>query len=180
MNVSTTIVSVRRSLALHMRKLMIALALMFGIATAGATIPALFAHGGNAVTAPSAQATPAVCDDGLPQTDEQPWIRTELFFGSAKPDGTAVTDAEWRDFLNKEITERFPDGLTVLSGVGQWQEADDTIVQETSRIVIILYPGEYAHDSGLKIEEIRAAYETQYHQESVLRADDSRPVCTSF
>jgi len=47
-------------------------------------------------------------------------------------------------------------------------------------LVILLYPREAARDSGAKIEQIRDAYEQQFQQSSVLRADDSLPTCTSF
>ena len=83
-------------------------------------------------------------------------------------------------FLDTEITPRFPDGLTVLNGAGQWQGEDDEIVEERSRIVILLYPREAVDESNAEIEEIRAAYERAFQQESVLRADDDRPVCASF
>src|SRR5262245_61608276 len=36
------------------------------------------------------------------------FARTELFFGSATPDGAAVTDEDFRAFLEHEITPRFP------------------------------------------------------------------------
>jgi hypothetical protein len=110
----------------------------------------------------------------------EPWLRTELFFGTARPDGTTVSDAEWERFLDTEITPRFPDGLTVLSGAGQWQGDDESIVEERSKIVILLYPRAALDESHSEIEEIRAAYEREFQQESVLRADDDRPVCTSF
>jgi hypothetical protein len=115
-----------------------------------------------------------------PEAGAEPWVRTELFFGTARPDGTAVSDAEWETFLDTEITPRFPEGLTVLSGNGQWQEEDGDIVEERSKIVIVLYPREAVDESNAEIEQIRAAYEAQFQQESVLRADDDRPVCTSF
>jgi hypothetical protein len=98
----------------------------------------------------------------------------------SRPDGTAITEAEWDAFLDAEITPRFPDGLTVLSGSGQWQEEDDDIIEEGSKIVILLYPREAVAESNAEIEEIRAAYEREFQQDSVLRADDDRPVCTSF
>lgn len=120
------------------------------------------------------------CEFIAPEIGAEPWLRTELFFGAAKPDGTAVTDAEWNAFLDAEITPRFPDGLTVLEGAGQWQEADGDIIEERSRIVVLLYPREASTESNAEIEEIRAAYERSFKQESVLRADDDRPVCTSF
>ena len=115
-----------------------------------------------------------------PAVEAEPWVRTELFFGTSKPDGTEITEAEWQAFLDEEITPRFPDGLTVLSGSGQWQGDDEEIVQERSKIVILLYPREAVEESNAEIEDIRAAYEQAFEQESVLRADDDRPVCTSF
>lgn len=114
------------------------------------------------------------------EVDAEPWVRTELFFGTSKPDGTEISDLEWQAFLDAEINRRFPDGLTVLNGSGQWQGDDEEIVQERSKIVILLYPREAIAESNEEIEEIRAAYERTFQQESVLRADDDRPVCTSF
>ena len=122
----------------------------------------------------------AGCLDEPGEPDPAPFARTELFFGTSKPDGTAVTLGEWRGFLDREITPRFPDGLTVMTGLGQWQEEDETIVQERSMQVILLYPREVARESGEEIEEIRAAYEEAFEQESVLRSDDAVPVCASF
>ena len=149
----------------------LALALVTG-GVGVATVPAALAQSdaelvqGCALVAPGAEA--------------EPWVRTELFFGTAKPDGMVVSEAEWETFLDTEITPRFPDGLTVLSGAGQWQEEDGDIVEEGSKIVVLLYPREAIAESNAEIEQIRTAYEDQFQQESVLRADDERPVCASF
>jgi hypothetical protein len=120
------------------------------------------------------------CDLVAPAAEAEPWVRTELFFGTAKPDGSAVSETEWRAFLDTEITSRFPDGLTVLNANGQWQGEGDEIVQERSKLVVLLYPRSAVDESNAEIEAIRTAYEDQFQQESVLRADDDRPVCTSF
>jgi hypothetical protein len=145
----------------------------------------LLAGGASLASAPIALAQsdqPAIPNCALiaPDIDAEPWVRTELFFGTAKPDGTTVTDAEWEAFLDEVVTPRFPDGFTVLSGEGQWQGEDDQIVEERSKIVILLYPRAAIDESNAEIEEIRTAYERRFQQESVLRADDDRPVCTSF
>jgi hypothetical protein len=120
------------------------------------------------------------CDLVAPVAEAEPWVRTELFFGTAKPDGSAVTEGEWIEFLATEVTPRFPDGLTVLNGSGQWQGEDEEIVRERSKIVVLLYPRAAVDESNGEIEAIRTAYEHQFQQQSVLRADDDRPVCTSF
>jgi hypothetical protein len=154
------------------------------IRTAGLAL-SLFAGGAGLAAVPAAlgqtdSAATQGCALVAPEVGAEPWVRTELFFGLAKPDGTAITDAEWHAFLDTEITPRFPDGLTILDGAGQWQGEDDEIVQEASKIVILLYPREAIAESNGEIEDIRAAYERTFQQESVLRADDDRPVCASF
>lgn len=96
--------------------------------------------------------------------------RTELYFGRAKPDGSMVSDDEFRAFLDNIITPRFPNGLTVLSGAGQFRGSSGVITREGSMFVILLYAaGE--KDSSARIEEIRASYRKTFAQESVLRVD---------
>jgi hypothetical protein len=106
-----------------------------------------------------------------PQFIGELFARTELFFGSAKPDGSEVTMEEFQQFLDDEITPRFPDGLTLLMGLGQFRGSSGVIIQERSMLLILLYPVEVRRDSSVKIEEIREAYKKLFQQESVLRAD---------
>ena len=98
------------------------------------------------------------------------WARTDLFFGTQKPDGSAVSDEEFKRFLDNVITPRFPDGLTLLMGFGQFRNSAGVIVQERSMLLILLYPPPTA-DSSKKIEQIRTAYKQMFQQESVLRVD---------
>jgi hypothetical protein len=104
----------------------------------------------------------------------QLWHRTELYFGRNRPGGE-VTEAEFQHFLDVEVTKRFPDGLTLLSGLGQFREADGTITQEKSKILILLYPPT-DRQANQEIEEIRQAYKDQFQQSSVLRVDDFQRV----
>jgi hypothetical protein len=110
----------------------------------------------------------------------EPFIRTELFFGSNKPDGTVVSEAEFARFLDQEITPRFPDGLTLLTGLGQFRGSSGAIERERSMLLILLYPRDTARASSAKIEQIRTAYKARFQQESVLRADERLPECVSF
>jgi hypothetical protein len=144
------------------------------------THSSLLAQGVSAT--PIAAATPvapSACDAIAPGVGSEPWVRVELYFGTSQPDGEAVTDEEWQAFLDEEITPRFPDGLTVLDGYGQFLNSSDVIIAEESIVLIIFVPLEFAASSSDLIEEVRDTYETQFEQESVLRAD-SEPVCISF
>jgi hypothetical protein len=108
------------------------------------------------------------------------FIRTELFFGTDRQDGPDVTEEEFQQFLKKVITPRFPDGLTVLTGQGQFLNSNGQIIREASKLVILLYPLNDGEDKSEKIETIRECYKLRFQQESVLRVDDARPVRVSF
>jgi hypothetical protein len=119
-------------------------------------------------------AAPPLCQDiqeAAPPFLGERFARTELCFGSEKPDGSEVTDEEFTGFLNEVITPRFPDGLTLLAGRGQFLNAQGKLVQERSWLLILLYPAAAHQDSSKKIEEIRQAYKQCFQQESVLRVD---------
>jgi hypothetical protein len=99
------------------------------------------------------------------------FTRTELFFGSLKPDGSMVSEEAFLRFLDAEITPRFPNGLTLLTGLGQFLTAQGIMIQEASRLLILLYPVEERPDKNEQIEQIREKYKQIFQQESVLRAD---------
>lgn len=96
------------------------------------------------------------------------FTRTELFLGLARPRGPEVTEAEWAAFLSREVTPRFPRGLTVLSARGQWLQ-DGRVVREPSRVLVLLH--ESTAETERNIEAIRAAYMRQFDQQAVLRVD---------
>jgi hypothetical protein len=108
-----------------------------------------------------------------------PFVRTELFFGTAKPEGV-VTEEEFRAFIDAQVTPRFPDGLTLLKGDGQFRGRDNIIIKEQSFVLILLYPHETFNKSSQKIQKIRDLYKAQFQQESVLRVDDPFIVWVSF
>jgi len=98
------------------------------------------------------------------------WIRSELYFAVGNEDGTGIIDdAHWRAFLDAEVTPRFPDGLTVLDGYGQWRfQQDGRLVRQRCKVLVVL------HDESAKrredIEAIRLAWKRMTGHESVLWA----------
>lgn len=102
-----------------------------------------------------------------------PYVETSLFFGTARPDGgPAVTDRQFRAFVDQVVTPRFPGGLTVQEGYGQYRDAHGTIERERSYELTLFYPASRARPNDPKIELIRAAYAERFAQESVARVDD--------
>jgi hypothetical protein len=112
--------------------------------------------------------------------EASPFIRTELYFGRNKPDGTEVSRKDFDEFLSGFVTERFPEGLTVLTGRGQFLDSDGEVERERSVVLILLYPVSARNEKSVKIDEIRDEYKKRFLQQSVLRVDDPLPVWVSF
>jgi len=93
-------------------------------------------------------------------------LSADLYLGLSVKDAPDVTDAQFTDFLDREVTPRFPQGLTVLNAQGRWRSADGQIVREPSRMVQIVLPG--AADDLAKLDAVREAYKRQFRQEAVL------------
>ena len=75
----------------------------------------------------------------------------------------------------REVTPRFPDGFTILNSRGQWRGPDGRIVEEPSRVLIILYEPDDL-DVGQRIEQIRAMYQQRFDQDAVMRVDSVQRV----
>jgi Protein of unknown function (DUF3574) len=108
--------------------------------------------------------------------DAEAFARSELFFGLSRPGGV-VTEQDFKGFVDAYVTPRFPEGLTLISGVGQFRDASGTTIVEGSKLLILLYPRR-DRDADGKIEQIRSDYKRAFQQQSVLRSDDAS--CVSF
>lgn len=107
----------------------------------------------------------------------QHWLDTRLYFGLGAVDGRGFSEQAWRNFLDQEVTPRFPDGLTVIDGYGQWQGRQQKSPERLrSKILMIDYPDTL--DNRAKIEAIRTAWKQQTGDESVLRV--TQPADVSF
>jgi hypothetical protein len=96
----------------------------------------------------------------------QPMQRIELMFGRNTRGHPGVGDAAWARFLAREITPRFPDGLTVVDAAGQWRNpASGRVTREPSRLVIIVTSADARVDDG--IAAVVAVYKQRFHQKSV-------------
>jgi Protein of unknown function (DUF3574) len=97
--------------------------------------------------------------------------RSELLFGAG-----AVPETAWHLFLSREVTPRFPDGLTTFDGYGQWKAPGGRIAKERSRILLLWHTPDAKAD--IEIDAIRDAYKKKFHQLSVMRVDGED--CVSF
>jgi Protein of unknown function (DUF3574) len=113
---------------------------------------------------------PAVCTGPT-----HPSTRWTLYFGTARPNGT-VTETDWSAFLRDEVTPRFPDGFTAMDGTGQWRGGDGKIVQEKTRILVLIQPD----TKGIRfaVGEIVNRYKALFQQEAVL--EELSAVCAGF
>jgi hypothetical protein len=137
-------------------------------------------------------AAPLCCAAQAPTLEGDPahpavtngWVDTRLYFGLGPADapGKGVSEAHWRDFLDQEVTPRFPAGLSVLDVYGQWMSkraqasADGRPIRIRSKMLVIDYPATPENDA--KVEAIRKAWKQRTGDQSVLRV--TQPATVSF
>lgn len=102
-------------------------------------------------------------------------VSEALYFGTAKTDGV-VSPADWRTFLDTEVTPRFPQGLSVWQASGQWRSESGQIIREPSYVLNIVHAG--GRDTEAAVVEIAGRYKIQFRQEAVLRTRGN--TCVSF
>ena len=84
-----------------------------------------------------------------------------------RPQLVAISEVQWRAFLDKEVTPRFPDGLTVFDAYGQWLfRGNAGPVRLDSKVLVILH--EDTPRRTADIEAIRLAWKQATKHQSVL------------
>lgn len=92
-------------------------------------------------------------------------LRTaQIFLGAKTP--ARISDNDLRRFVDAEVTPRFPDGVTVVDGGGQWKGDDNRMIREAAKVVLIVLP--HKGDPQAKVEAVRTAYRTKFNQDSVV------------
>lgn len=99
-----------------------------------------------------------------------------LYFGTSRDTRPAVTEAEWDTFLTQVLTAHFPEGLTILTGTGQWRSGSGEVVREGSHVLSLVHPGNGASEASIKA--VIRSYKSRFEQESVLRVRSS--ACVAF
>jgi hypothetical protein len=127
----------------------------------------------------SPASAPTLQGDPAHPASARGWVDTRLYFGLGSIDKPeqGISEAEWRDFLDHEVTPRFPAGLSVIDVYGQWQGKDGAAPSHLrSKMIIVDYPD--TQENRDKIEGIRAAWKARTHQQSVMRV--TQPANISF
>jgi hypothetical protein len=118
-------------------------------------------------------AAPEPCPAGA-----KPATIAEAYFGRNVKTRAPVTDAEWARFMADTVTPAFPNGLTVLDGVGQWRNAEGRISREDSKLLLLVMPGHDQAAASARLAPVTAAWKARFAQESVLTV--FRAGCAGF
>ncbi len=94
------------------------------------------------------------------------YVKTEIYFGENEPGGKSVTLAQWRSFLSREVTPRFPRGMTVLDAYGQMRHHSGRIERQDTRVIILVYKARSAEEKH--VAEIIRAYRERFENAQVM------------
>ena len=125
----------------------------------------------------SAATAPTLEGDPAHPGSTRGWVDTKLYFGLGPADDPkqGISETEWRSFLDREVTPRFPSGLSVLDVYGQWQGKNENAPERLrSKMLIVDYPD--TEENRKKIEAIRAAWKQKTGDQSVMRVTEPAEV----
>ena len=103
-------------------------------------------------------------------------VRTALYFGQQRANGQAIAQAEWDAFVAREVSPRFPQGLSIFRAEGQWLMEDGRLAREGSYMLVLLHPP--VETDFARIDTIARRYCDQFEQEAVMQV--SQPVRLQF
>lgn len=127
----------------------------------------------NAAPTASVAQTPALSCHGAQRSKKV----AELIFGRDIGKRLGVSETDFARFVAREITPRFPDGLTITDAVGQWRDRKSgSIVREPSKEVEIVLAGDDGDQA--RLDAVVSAYKLDFRQQSV--AVIVRDACVSF
>lgn len=127
---------------------------------------------------PGLAAAPTLAGDSA-HAHSEGWVDTKLYFGLGPADhpSEGVSEADWRGFLDREVTSRFPDGLSVVDVYGQWL-GKKAIFPERLRTKMLIIDYRDTTENRAKIDAIRSAWKEKTGDRSVLRVTE--PADVSF
>jgi hypothetical protein len=103
--------------------------------------------------------------------------QVDLYFGRDIAGSGEVSDAQWAQFLDQEVTPRFPAGLTVSDARGQYRDTSTGRIdrERSKRLTIVVADVISARPA---LDAVAEAYKKRFQQQSVLRIES--PVCAAF
>lgn len=128
---------------------------------------------------PAAAIAPTLSGDAAHPGTTTGWVDTKLYFGLGPADhpDKGISEADWRAFLDKEVTPRFRAGLSVVNVYGQWQGKHEKSPERLrTKMLIIEYQN--TAENRARIDAIRAAWKQKTGDQSVMRVTE--PADVSF
>jgi hypothetical protein len=127
----------------------------------------------------AAATAPTLAGDAAHPDRTQGWVETKLYFGLGPADHPeqGISETRWRQFLDREVTPRFPAGLSVFDVYGQWQGKQQSTPERIHTKVLLIYNPDTAENRA-KIDAIRSAWKQITGDQSVLRVTE--PADVSF
>lgn len=111
-------------------------------------------------------------NDPIPES-----IQVDLFLGRSIPGGGEVSQAQFQDFIDDIVSPLFSD-LTVFDTDGQYLDSTNTLIEEESKMVSLIFPDTKQNEANLNA--VVESYIEQFQQESVLIVVDEAIASNGF
>ena len=100
-------------------------------------------------------------------------VKTELYFGLLKPNGTTVSEEEWQSFVDKSVSPLF-EGFTIIDASGQHKDAEGKAIIGKVKMLIVVQEDE----DDKKIDKVKKSFNRKFPKNGFFKV--SYPVFSSL
>jgi len=79
------------------------------------------------------------CTNAISTSKSPQFVATNIYFGRNIPAGGEVSDEQFAQFLETEVTPAFPAGLTAYDAYGQMQTSKGNIVKQKTKVLLLVH-----------------------------------------
>jgi len=105
----------------------------------------------------------SACNDKQNTPD---WVASHIYCSRNIPAGGEVSEQQFSEFLETQVTPSFPAGLTCYDAYGQMQDSQQQIVKQKSKVLILVHQNTKADTDAVK--QVIRSYRSRFGNPQVM------------
>jgi hypothetical protein len=108
----------------------------------------------------------SACSDAMNTQNTPVWVASHIYCGRNIPAGGEVSEQQFSEFLETQVTPSFPAGLTCYDAYGQMQDSHQQIVKQKTKVLILVHENSKADTDAVK--QIILSYRSTFGNPQVM------------
>ena len=108
----------------------------------------------------------SACNYAMNTKNTPVWVASYIYCGRNIPAGGEVSEQQFSEFLETQVTPLFPAGLTCYDAYGQMQDSHQQIVKQKTKVLILVHQNSKADTDAIR--QIILSYRSTFGNPQVM------------